>query len=35
MVSTVRNFIVLFSSILANAVFTALAFVFRKLTQEF
>lgn len=35
MVSTVRNFIVLFSGILANAVFTALAFVFRKLTQEF
>lgn len=35
MVSTVTNSIVLFSSIPANAVFTALAFVFRKLSQEF
>lgn len=34
-VSTVKNSIVLFSSILANAVFTALAFIFRKLSQEF
>lgn len=35
MVSTVTNSLVLFSSILANAALTALAFVFRKLSQEF